>query len=569
MLISGYKTTGILGEGGMATVFKGVQLSLNREVAIKVLKLSLKNQDEIRSRFQQESFIIARLNHPNIIQVIDQGITDEGCPYFIMPFIKSVNLKSAFETGKITNNRALDIFAQVAKALSYAHKNNVIHCDIKPENILVDFEGNVRVLDFGISKLAKKMSKNTQAEQDYIAGSASYMSPEQQLGISKVSIKSDIYSLGVVMYQFFTNQLPNGGIAPPINLNRNTPELISSLIMKCLERSPSKRPENAEQIVISLLSVLKGEHITNDKRRRAQSDVKKSFQLLDVIKEDRYGAVYLFEEKTSATHYIVKKKPLSHNEVAITKYLSELNHNNIVRQYGTSENARIFISVQEYCRRGSLAERLAQSLDLEEFYRVATGIVEGLCAAHTNHIVHGNIRPSNILFDENDTPKIVDFGSTEHYENSDNNWYTNLNEESGKLADIYALGVLFYEMLMGETPYNKTTYLLKKHKFSQFPRNLQTLIKNMMHKDPAKRISEVKWVKKELEEIYGEVETVVKPISMPMFVQETIQESIVQTRKPFWWIFGFVLVFLILISIQGHFLMTGDLAELFDSILKN
>lgn len=161
MQLFGYTIGVPLGKGAMATVYLAEQLSLHRSVAIKVLDASLVEDPHVQSQFQQESLLVASLNHPNIIQVIDQGESDCGQPYFIMQYVKSVNLSAVLSRSDVAITRKLDIVMQICKALSYAHRNGVVHRDIKPANILVDYEGHVRVVDFGIAGYFSQLDRKS------------------------------------------------------------------------------------------------------------------------------------------------------------------------------------------------------------------------------------------------------------------------------------------------------------------------------------------------------------------------------------------------------------------------
>jgi|TARA_B100000959_G_scaffold284935_1_gene357968 serine/threonine-protein kinase len=141
--LDGYSNLIKIGEGGMAHVYRGIQDSLQRPVAIKLLINDLSFDEEARHRFERESYIIARLNHANIIHVIDRGINREEMPYFVMEYVEGIELSTAAKIRNISYSEKIDIIIQVLKALSYAHNNNVIHRDIKPDNILIDDDCNV------------------------------------------------------------------------------------------------------------------------------------------------------------------------------------------------------------------------------------------------------------------------------------------------------------------------------------------------------------------------------------------------------------------------------------------
>lgn len=510
MNIEGYRDLKLVGEGGMAYIYKGVQESLNRDVAIKVLKQNLADEAELQERFYQESQIIAQLNHPHIIQVIDRGVTEEGSPFFVMPFVKGAGLDTAFMKQALKQHQLLDIFTQVCKGLAYAHKNKIIHCDIKPENILIDFEGHAVILDFGISHLFNKVNTEGEEQDKYIFGTDNYMAPEQHQGLSHTSAQSDIYALGVLMYRFMSRQFPE---SPPKSLSLfdgKIPKLLDDLILDCLNETPEERPSSAEHVKNVLLKVLQGDHLNTKQKQRAQQDVKKSFQLLDIIKETRHGAIYLFEEKNNQQLFVIKKKPVASGGYEQAKKIVDLDHPSINKLYGSSKNTRAFILVSKYCAGGSLADRLIKRFDLSEFFPIALSISQGMQAAHKAKILHGNLRPSNVLFDEENHVKLVDFGLVEHYQNSDDNWYRCQDETPTVKSDIYAVGIMFVQMLIAETQESNTSALAKKYRFSKLPSDLQLLIKQMTHKDQSKRIDSFDTVVSKLLEIFESDATVVR-----------------------------------------------------------
>jgi eukaryotic-like serine/threonine-protein kinase len=148
--IGDYEVTGVVGRGRMATVYRGFQASLNRPVAIKLLSQKLSDKQQIVRRFNRASLIIARLMHPNIIHVIDRGLTKEGRPFFVMDLVKGTNLSKVILSSVPPLNKKYDLILQICKGLSYAHKSGVIHRDIKPENILIDIEGNAVLRNFTV-----------------------------------------------------------------------------------------------------------------------------------------------------------------------------------------------------------------------------------------------------------------------------------------------------------------------------------------------------------------------------------------------------------------------------------
>jgi len=192
--LDGYSGLSKIGEGGMAFIYRGIQDSLDRPVAIKILTNELEDHDEARHRFERESVIIARLNHPNIIHVIDRGINTDGLPYFVMEYIDGLDLSNAVQAMQLDHYNKMSIIIQLLKVLSYAHKNNVIHRDIKPDNILLDEDCNIKILGFGIAQFYDEKSQITERTlHGTVMGTYNYMPPEQRSSAGNVTAKSDIY----------------------------------------------------------------------------------------------------------------------------------------------------------------------------------------------------------------------------------------------------------------------------------------------------------------------------------------------------------------------------------------
>lgn len=257
-----YKLLNKVGEGGMAVVYKATDLKLNRSVAVKILKDSFKENDEIIGKFKREAMALANLSNANIVNVLDVG-TQDGINYIVMEFIEGKTLKEIIvEKGNMPVEVAVRIALKVSTALECAHKNNIIHRDIKPHNILVTADGTVKVTDFGI---AKSMDSSTIAHTNTIMGSAHYFSPEQAKG-GYIDYRTDIYSLGIVMYEMLVGKVPFEGDSPvtvalkhiqekvvsPKEINPSIPDNINNVILKCLEKDPIKRYQTVKELTADL-----------------------------------------------------------------------------------------------------------------------------------------------------------------------------------------------------------------------------------------------------------------------------------------------------------------------------
>lgn len=263
-----YKILELVGEGGMATIYRAEDLRLKRIVAIKVLSEKLARDGEILSRFIREAQSAARLVHPNIVNIFDIGESD-GINYIVMEYLESRNLKDIIQdNAPYSPDVALKIFLQVAEALKFAHENGIIHRDVKPQNVLVTGNGIFKVTDFGI---ARAITSSTLTRTGTMMGSVQYFSPEQAQG-KPVDRTTDIYSLGIMLYEILSGRLPFEGEnpvsialkqvqeeAPPLSsVNRNISPAVNRLVMKSLSKDPGERYQDMDEFIRAAKQVLSG-----------------------------------------------------------------------------------------------------------------------------------------------------------------------------------------------------------------------------------------------------------------------------------------------------------------------
>ncbi len=253
-----YELLELIGGGGMADVYKAHDKLLDRPVAVKILHAQFSNDADFIDRFHREAQGAARLAHPNIVNIYDVG-EEAGSHYIVMEYVPGDTLKNRIQQeGHLPVEETLQIAKEIASALEQAHRNNLVHCDIKPHNILMMPDGHIKVADFGI---ARAVTSSTMTYSGNVIGSVHYFSPEQAKG-SMITPKSDIYSLGVVMYEMLTGRLPFTGEtsvgiaikhlqeeAPAVRqVDPTIPPVVEAIVSKAMAKEPDERPSGTEMI---------------------------------------------------------------------------------------------------------------------------------------------------------------------------------------------------------------------------------------------------------------------------------------------------------------------------------
>lgn len=295
-----YEVVGVVGAGGMSDVYKAKDHVLGRFVAIKVLKQEFSEDVNFVTKFRTEAQSAAGLEHPNIVNIYDVG-SENGMHYIVMEFVEGITLKTYIEKkGKLTYKEAVSIAIQVGRGIEAAHHKNIVHRDIKPQNIIISTEGKVKVTDFGIARAATSNTINSD-----VMGSVHYASPEQARN-GFVDGKSDIYSLGIVMYEMVTGRVPFDGdttvavaiqhlqeeMVTPSAYASNLPISVEKIILKCTQKNPDRRYESIGDLLIDLKKSLISPNedfvtmiplVNKDKTRVISEDE------LNLIKESRDG----------------------------------------------------------------------------------------------------------------------------------------------------------------------------------------------------------------------------------------------------------------------------------------
>jgi serine/threonine protein kinase len=276
--IGQYEIAEQIGAGGMATVYKAYQPKLDRFVAIKLMHQTYAQEANFLSRFEREARIVARLDHPNIVPVYDYD-DHNGQPYLVMKFVEGVTLKRVLNDGPLYPDDVLRILSKVGEALQYAHEQGVLHRDIKPSNILLDMRGEPYLTDFGLARAVQSGESTMSA--DVMLGTPHYISPEQARGETDLDARTDVYSLGIVLYELVTGRVPFVGDTsygiihshltapppPPRDFNPDVTPAVEAVLLKALAKKREERYSTPTELVEAYREAVSGRQISAPPRQ--------------------------------------------------------------------------------------------------------------------------------------------------------------------------------------------------------------------------------------------------------------------------------------------------------------
>ncbi|MCC6261321.1 MAG: protein kinase [Anaerolineales bacterium] len=260
--IGPYRIIEQLGQGGMATVYKAYHAALDRYVALKVLHPAFHQDQTFTARFQREARVVAKLEHPHIVPIYDYS-EHEARPYLVMKFIEGDTLKARFSSGPLSAAEIEKVVDSVGSALAYAHKQGILHRDVKPSNVLLANDGTIYLADFGLARIAE--AGESTLSSDSIMGTPQYISPEQAMGAKDLDSGTDVYSFGVMLYEMIVGQVPFSADTPfsiihdhiytplplPISVNPNVPEQVQRVLLKALAKQRADRYQNIDEMCVA------------------------------------------------------------------------------------------------------------------------------------------------------------------------------------------------------------------------------------------------------------------------------------------------------------------------------
>jgi serine/threonine protein kinase/tetratricopeptide (TPR) repeat protein len=513
MVLGGrYQVLKRLGEGGMGAVYKARDHELDRLVALKVIRPELAGHPDILRRFKQELILARQVTHKNVVRIFDLGSAD-GRKFITMDYIEGRDLKGILvERGKLPAGEVVPIFQQICRGLEAAHVEGVVHRDLKPQNVMVDDAGRVWLMDFG---LARSMELAGLTRTGVLMGTPDYMSPEQARA-EKVDARSDLFSLGIIVYEMLTGRLPfeadtlmakllqrvQQRATPVTEVDPDIPASLGAVVGKCLERDVAKRYQSVGEI----LDDLSGDAKTNGSSSSSSASQGASaasnassisistlgpgsqfgprYRIESEIGEGGMGKVYKAQDNELDRTVALKliRPELARDASSLQRFKQELllasriSHRNILRIHDLGDVGGVKFISMAYIQGMDLHELIARmgKLQTERVVNIARQLAGALEAAHAEGVVHRDLKPRNVLITVEDHVYVSDFGLAKSLD-TDNTAMTRAGEVLGTprymspeqaeskpadhRSDLYSLGVILYEMATGEVPFTAESSL--------------------------------------------------------------------------------------------------------------
>jgi serine/threonine protein kinase len=499
-----YRIYDEIGQGSVATVYLAKDLERNRVVALKIIQPELAEESQFARRFRREAKLLARLDSPHVIKVLDYG-EEEGIAFIVLEYVEGRTLATILEEeGALEVEWALSLARQVAQGLVHANEAGIVHRDIRPANIMVAPSGLVKIMDFGIAK-GTDLSRLTATG---ILGSPHYLSPEQAGG-EEVDIRSDIYSLGVTLFEMLTGQRPYEAdnavdivlkhLQEPVpslrQFDEGIPVQVDKLVQKCLAKDPEERFQTPGELMEAIDKTLRGTEGRTPPGMEAAlvGQTLGQYRLVERIGRGGMATVYKAYQPSLDRYVAVKVLPtyLAHDPDFATRFrrearaIAKLNHPHILPVHDFGQEGELSYIVMRYVEGGTLKKILGQPLALDRTVDILAQIGDALDYAHQQGIIHRDVKPANVLLDRGKWALLSDFGLakiaaasvqlTKTGVGMGTPAYMSPEQAQGKpvdaQSDIYSLGIMLFEMLTGRVPFDADTPLavLIKHLTAALP----------------------------------------------------------------------------------------------------
>ena len=539
-----YELLDRLGKGGMGVVYRARDTRLDRPVAVKMLLGDLEGDNETRERFLREARAAGELSHRNIIRIYDFG-EEGGRAFIVMELLEGASLNDFLKTHPdLSLDRKLQIMIGVCEGLAFSHSRSIIHRDIKPANLFITKDDQVKVLDFGLARIASSKLTRT----GLVFGTPDYMSPEQVRG-KVVDERSDIFSLGAVFYQVLSARKPFAAKAlpevmrkvlieePPPLTHAEAPPSLARIVVRALQKDPLNRYQKVEELLADLRGVDPDEEAETASAEAEPRQIDR-YQVRERVGQGGMGVVYRARDPVLDRDVAIKSMLVDFgiDHEARARFQQEaraaarLQHPNIVTIYEFGEKDDSPYLIMEFLG-GDDLEGLMQrdpTLSLTRRLDIVAQLCDGLAFAHEQDVVHRDIKPGNVRVLEDGSVKLLDFGIATVQTDATAGTFAgsaayaspeqlSMERVDGR-SDLFSVGVLAYELLTGRLPFVGDSPAAVAYQVlheeppslrsvaPQLPERLETVITKALQKAPAQRWSSAQELGDALRAVAREVE---------------------------------------------------------------
>jgi serine/threonine protein kinase len=465
-----YRILEEIGTGTVATVYLARNLATNDMVALKVMHAELTEEGQFLRRFRREARLLEKLDSPYAVRLLDYG-EEEGLNFIALEYVPGRTVDQVLQDeGPLGVERALAIARQVAQCLADAGAVGIVHRDIRPANVMLAASDVVKVMDFGVAAGAGLSRLSSSG----VVGTPHYLAPELTEE-ERADIRADVYSLGVILFEMMTGERPYEAedaasivlkhLQEPIPsarpLNPEVPQEVDGLIARCLAKNPQERYLPL-QLVRAITDSLGEVEVAPGVEGALAGQTLGHYQLLERIGRGGMATVYKAYQPSLDRYVAVKVLPtyLARDASFAARFqrearaIARLNHTNVLPVYDSGQEGDLNYIVMRYVEGGTLKEMLGKPLDLETTVEIMAQVGKALDYAHRRGIIHRDVKPSNVLMDEEGVVLLSDFGLARIAETTVK--ITKTGEVDGR-SDVYSLGVMLFEMLTGRVPYEADT----------------------------------------------------------------------------------------------------------------
>jgi serine/threonine protein kinase len=521
----GYQILDIIGSSVLGMVYKAREVALNRTVTLKTVSGRAMRDPEKMARFRAEAEAAARLQHPNIVQIHHCG-EPGGQPYFSMEYVEGGVLVDRLSGQPWPTREAAQFMAILARASHHAHQKNIVHTDLRPNNVLLTAEGSPKITGFGLAKLLEKEAAGEPSARKAPLGLSNYMAPEQADGkTADIGPATDVHALGAMLYELLTGRPPfladtvaetlaqvrSFEPPPPSQLRAEVSPVLDGICGRCLRKQPDQRFAGALELALALERFLAG-----DQRNTDEFELVPGYELFEELGSGGLGVVYRARQ-ISLDRFVALKifRARLESVLIANQAAARLQHSNIVQIHDRGEREGMVYVAEELVDGGSLERKIA---GMPQPPREAAELVESLARAmehaHRHNVVHGNLKPSVVLLTKLGMPKISSFDGArllgqalvhEAEGRIHTPRYTAPEQLGGRpdligpATDVHALGSILYEMLTGKPPFHAQDILELAHQIesepppppsrlrSGIPRRLEAICQKCLEKNPGER----------------------------------------------------------------------------------